>query len=724
VQILPGVGDGTFLPSTTYTVGAVPYGLVATDLNQDNFPDLVTSNYGNSGEGHQLHIRLNTGTGGFHPAQSVEVSPGPGALASGDVNNDGFRDVVVLSYGSQRVEVLRGKGDGTFYPRTSFLTGDQPTGMALGDISGDGRLDILVSNGGEGFSAGYPSTLSVYLGTNLDVFTPAGDYFVSARGTLFLDDFNGDDRLDVGILSYFSRCVGLLMGNDDGTLRLRQDYLLGASLRSLAVGDVNGDTLPDLVLGENNGSTSTSTGHILLGNADGSFHAGTNVTLPEGEVYLAKGDFNRDGKVDIAAAGNQGNSLRILLGNGNGTFQSGNSYAVNSPRSIAVGDVNGDNLLDIVVGNPGHFVSLFLGNGNGTFQPPASALGGVGAFVILADINRDGRQDLIATQPLQDIVRVRLGAGDGTFPVSHDYPTASYPSAVTAGDWNGDGNPDLAVVERDARCVGVRLGVGDGTFLPETAYPVGGYPYVVASGDVNGDGILDLVTGSDSTGFSLFTGYNGYGGVSVLLGVGDGTFQARTEYTVGALPGAMALYDFNQDGWQDIVTANATTQGPMGSLSVLLNLGASQAVVSGNIQREELDPAAAPQLLTFTFRPEDGSSIFTRQILVNSAGAFHLTHLPRKRYTLHIKGAKWLATNVPVDVISSDVANLQALLKAGDANDDNAVDVFDLDILIQAFNTAPGDPDWNSDADFNVDGFVDVFDLDFLIRNFNEQGAE
>lgn len=151
--------------------------------------------------------------------------------------------------------------------------------------------------------------------------------------------------------------------------------------------------------------------------------------------------------------------------------------------------------------------------------------------------------------------------------------------------------------------------------------------------------------------------------------------------------------------------------------------GPPSATVSGIITLEDLVPTAAPQSLTLTFRPSDNSGDILKTVSVGSDGAFSVTDLPRKNYTLHIKGSKWLAKNVAMDASNGDVSNVNATLPAGDANDDNSVDVLDLDTLIQAFDSTSGDVNWNNGvADFNGDESVDVLDLDLLLRNFDRQG--
>lgn len=139
-----------------------------------------------------------------------------------------------------------------------------------------------------------------------------------------------------------------------------------------------------------------------------------------------------------------------------------------------------------------------------------------------------------------------------------------------------------------------------------------------------------------------------------------------------------------------------------------------------------LENCAQPQgqSMTFAFRPVEGIFPFARQVALGAEGSFEINQLPPGQYQVWIKGRKWLARTVAVDVRNGDASGVTIALLGGDANDDNSVDVLDLDRLIQAFDAAPGDPHWNEGVDFNCDLSVDVLDLDVLIRNFDKNGDE
>ena len=239
------------------------------------------------------------------------------------------------------------------------------------------------------------------------------------------------------------------------------------------------------------------------------------------------------------------------------------------PRSVALGDVNGDGRPDLITANSGtNTASVLLGTGAGAFGPPTDYPTGAGPVgVALGDVNGDGRPDLVTANYNVNTVSVRLNTGAGAFGPKADYPTGAEPRSVALGDVNGDGRPDLVTANTNDSAgllgtVSVLLGTGAGAFGPKADYPTGDRPYRVALGDVNGDGRLDLVTANFG---------NGANTASVLLGTGTGAFGPKTDYATGGGTVGVALGDVNGDGRPDLVTANQRAN-PL-SVSVLLGTG-------------------------------------------------------------------------------------------------------------------------------------------------------
>ena len=402
----------------------------------------------------------------------------------------------------------------------------------------------------------------------------------------------------------------------------------GRGSSSLTVGDVNGDGHPDVVV--TNSSSSSVT--VLLGKGDGTFEAPVSYNPGGGNPWsVAIKDVNGDGRPDLVVA-NYFGGVGVLIGNGDGTFQTPVTYNSGGALlfSVKVADLNGDGKLDMVVahwcpssGDCSHgVVGVLLGNGDGTFQPPViyNSSGYQAYSVAIADVNGDGSSDLVVANNCQSAghcgigsVSVLMGNGDGTFQAPVSYSAGgSGTESVLIGDVNGDGHPDLVLANgcpgfeqcTNGGVVSVLLGNGDGIFQAPVSYSSGGLKaFSVAIGDVNGDGYPDLAVANVLS-----------NSVGVLLGNGDGTFQPAITYDSGGIGAySVALADINGNGRPDLLVANCTGSfcdggNGEGVLGVLLNNSGGKSVTSTGLA-SSLNPSIYGQRVTFTATVKTAGSL-------------------------------------------------------------------------------------------------------------------
>jgi autotransporter-associated beta strand protein len=586
VSVLLGNGTGTFQSPTSYAAGPLSIAVAAADLNGDGRADLVTANYNGSGS---LSVFLNNGNGTFKGARSYSTGSYSAAVTVADVNGDGHPDLISANGGSGTVSVLAGNGDGTFKAAVNFAAGPRPSSVAVADFNGDGRPDLVVANS---VSAG---SVSVLLGNGNGSFqlpqtVGAGSYAIAAIPA----DLNGDGSPDLAVVNFGANNVSAFVNNCAPSFSFTNHGALtvGSFPASVVAADLNGDGRQDVVVANyNNGTVSA-----FLGQGNGSFQASLNSLAGANPTALAVADVNGDGRPDLIVANSLGaGTVSVLLGNGNGTFGMPQPFAVGVyPAAVAVADVNGDGRQDLVVANHASYtVSVLLGNGNGTFHAAQNfATGQDPLSVAVADVTGDGRPDLIVANFIGYSVSVLLGNGNGTFASAVNFSAGVRPVSVAVADVNGDGRPDLFVANDTSLQtfpyspggVSVLLGNGNGTFTPAQLFAAGAYPNAVAVADVNGDGRKDLVVANI-----------GSNTVSVLLGNGDGTFQAAQNFAAGPFPIAVAVADFNGDGRPDLAVAD---NAPSGTATILLNVGPAA------VQLQVISPvsvtAGVPSSLTIT----------------------------------------------------------------------------------------------------------------------------
>ena len=369
----------------------------------------------------------------FAPAVNIGVGDDPTSVAVGDFNNDGKLDLVT-AIGRGSVAILLGNGNGTFGAATNFAVGRLPYSVAVGDFNNDGKLDVVTANQ-------VSDNASVLLGIGNGTFGPATNFSVGvAPLSVAVGDFNGDGNLDLATANFTSNNASVLLGIGNGTFGAATNFSVGENPHSVTAGDFNADGKLDLAIA-NSHSHNVS---LLLGNGNGTFGAasnfpvfatnppvfpGTNLVVNFSPTSLAIGDFNNDGRLDLATANSGADSVTVLVGRGDGTFGSPTTFSVGlgTVRSLAIEDFNLDGKLDVVTANlpstfnpnvPANTVSVLLGNGAGNLGTPTTfaVYSSEPLSVAIGDFNRDGKPDLVTANNRGGNISVLL-SGDNSAPV-------------------------------------------------------------------------------------------------------------------------------------------------------------------------------------------------------------------------------------------------------------------------------------------------------------------
>jgi hypothetical protein len=354
--------------------------------------------------------------------------------------------------------------------------------------------------------------------------------------------------------------AGGFLKSPPGDLR----FAVGNAPGSVAIADFNGDGKLDIVTAnEQSGDAS-----VLLGDGKGGFSPAPGSPFPAGHAPndIAVGDFNRDGRLDLAFANHETQHLTVLLGDGRGRFapapQSPFTVLVKPhPHGVATADFNGDGNLDLVTDSWAEDrLELLFGDGKGGFTTPGSYVA-VGKHpyqrIRAADLDGDGNADIVSTNLEGNNVTILLGDGKGGFrqPVGSPFPCGDSPFSVAIGDVNGDGIPDLAIVnspssttDRSGRDgLTILIGDGRGGFAPMPGSPflTARRPNLVAIGDINGDGVADVVVSNPEN-----------DSITLFMMSRMGSVTSRSTLSVPGHPKGLAIRDLNGDGKADIVMTN------------------------------------------------------------------------------------------------------------------------------------------------------------------------
>jgi hypothetical protein len=588
----PGATTFSFAAPVTFTTGDAPQSVKIADFNGDGKPDLAVANSSSD----NLSVLLNTtATGAASPSFSGATSFATGfipfTVSVADLNGDGLPDLIAPNFGDNSVSVLLnttapGSLTPSFSTQESFPTGNAATSVSVSDLNGDGLPDLAVTNYGDG-------TVSVLLNTTVpgasSVSFAPGQTVPNVPGAAFVTsgDMNGDGKLDLVIAEYGTNNVAVLLnttapGATTIGFQAPEFFAVGSDPFSVAIGDLNGDSVPDLATANSGTLSSTTPGTVsvllntsLLG-VPPSFTVQQTLATGSFPAAVAAGDLNGDGKPDLIVADAGTNTLTVFMntttpGATGATFVTTTVTTAKGPKSVAIVDLNGDGKPDLAITTYGdNGVSVLLnttdpGSTTASFATPVSFTTDPALvnprFLAVGDLNGDGRPDIAAVGRLSSNVAVLFnttdpGASTPNFSSFTAFPVGSSNRSVAIGDLNGDGRPDLVVANYNDATVSVLLnttapGAVAPSFADKSTFATGRDPYSVAIGDLNGDGKPDLAIANYHSAF-----------ISILLnttapGAAVPSLAPQQQANVGFSDAlSIVIADVNNDGKPDIATAN------------------------------------------------------------------------------------------------------------------------------------------------------------------------
>ncbi|OAS13282.1 FG-GAP-like repeat-containing protein [Paenibacillus oryzisoli] len=400
--------------TTIYTVAAseLIHHVEYADLDDDGNLDMIIIQLMTD----QVGVLRGNGDGTFQVPQLYNVGDSPKSATVGDFNKDGINDIVVGSYNDTTISILIGKADGQYMDAVFYPSGYRSLTVTSGDFNKDGNLDVVATNDGA-------DRISILYGNGNGSFQTAVTEMVG-RYPRYVEtyDINNDGNLDLICSNDGSNSISVFLGDGNGGFS-RQDYPAGTFPNEIAIGDWDGDGVADLALNANGDSGMT----ILLGNADGSFRAPIFYSSGGGSypLYLDAGDINNDGRLDILVT-TQAYSYVLFLGNGDGTFQSGITYAppVNV-REVNAEDFNGDGIPDLVL-KSNSSIELMLSKSEGSiaFNSAAYSVSEDGGSAIVTIVRSDSYGP----------TTVRLTTTDGSATAGTDYTAVTDTISFLAGE--------------------------------------------------------------------------------------------------------------------------------------------------------------------------------------------------------------------------------------------------------------------------------------------------
>ena len=702
------ITSGSFTSAVSFGTGSEPYSVAIGDLDGDGRQDIAVANFASNA----VSVLRNTSTSGsigpgsFDSRYDFETGLEGYSIAIGDLNGDGKPDLAEANGYSSGVSILRNTATPgiidaySFAPKVDFFTSAFPVAVALGDLDGDSKPDVAVVNQNPGFVSVLrnaditPPLISItsFVPTKAkpgDVVTITGNGFNTTTTNNVV--FFGATRATVTAATAISATLTVPSGATYAPITLlnkisgfsassssnftpifspaktsitptdflpKQDFTTGTEPNSVAIGDLDGDGKPDLVVVNNGTNTvsvfrnTSSSGTI----SSGSFAPKVDFTTRPGAFAVAIGDLDGDGKPDLAIANLTSATVSVLRNTSNPGSITAASFAAKvdfitgiEPIMVKISDLDGNGKPDLVVAASNvNGISILLNTAtpgsitSGSFAPKVDIeTGVVPSALAVGDLDGDGGPDLVIGWA-ESVSVFRLIPGGFGFEPRVDFATVGGSEAISiaVGDVDGDGEPDLAVANNGLVSVSILRNtatpgsIGTGSFAPSVNFFTGSEPRSISAGDLNGDGKPDLAVANISSNTLTVLRNTATPG-----SINSGSFAAKVDFVTGTSPRSVAIGDLDGDGKPDLVAANNFSA----SVSVLRNAdlpgvmftftGSGNWNVAANWAGNTIPPTTLPANAQIVINPE-GSTECILNVPVTVPKSSSITVAPGKRFII------------------------------------------------------------------------------------------